>query len=637
MMRLLPLVLVLLILPSFASGWVSQQGDWLVSTSPPKPTAVDASVPGRLTLGNGLLARSFALAPCFGTVELMRTDVQQTFLRGMSPEAVVSINGTTFNVGGCVSAQSNPQQFDPSKPLTQDPLAWSFVSYSTSAPVAAYPWSPSQRYAPSTAVWPPRGLHLAVTFRPPAIIPDPASQTFTTLPSFHLACPASGPCLTGWPTCDNQSVPGQCSWPVATAQASCAAWVACEGVNCATGRSDCQARGAGSVLSAGAGATAIIRASSAAGALAGTTVVVNYEMYDGVPLLRKWLSVAVAASASAPAVFDTGTIEILRSPNYAPSQVTVIQVQANNPTPFFQQTVPDYARVASAGTTQQLWFTDPLWDAPDDNELHVPYTIYTVLSVGYAFDVAYGGNTGPGAVVLPGQVFDSVSVRTLYHDTSDVERQGLGLRRMAAVLAPSLLESPLHTMITDVSSTAAFRLAIDQAAAVGLDFVIVGYGAAGYCGMCPAQTQNATWVAWFKEQVDYARAKGVGVSAYSLLQSNGWGESVPPEEQIMNRDGSRGGIACFATNWWQDFAASILEFSADVGLMGVETDGEYEFASCSDETHDHHHNGVAGSWDRQLNSTLGFNAALKQRGLYQTGADAYYWSGAQSWNVRAVL
>ena len=392
--RLVGAFLVLSLLPFPASGWVAQQQDWLVNPNTPKPTAVDTSVPGRLTLGNGILARSFALSPCFGTVELMRTDVQQTFLRGMSPEAIVSLNGTTFNVGGCVSAQSNPQQFDPSKPLSQDPLAWSYVSYSTSAPVAAYPWSPSQRYAPPTAVWPPRGLHLAVTFGPPAITPDPSSQTFTTLPAFHFGCPAdapssSGACLTGWPTCDNSSVPGQCSWPRAAAQANCQAWAACQGVNCADGRADCQARGAGSVLAAGAGATAIVRTSSSAGAFAGTSVVVNYEMYDGVPLIRKWLSVAVAAgpSASSPVVvFDTGTIEILRSPNYAPSLVTVIQVQANNPSPFFQQTVPD-PLVASAGTTQQLWFTDALWDAPNDNELHVPYTIYTVLSVGYSFDV----------------------------------------------------------------------------------------------------------------------------------------------------------------------------------------------------------------------------------------------------------
>ena len=77
--------------------------------------------------------------------------------------------------------------------------------------------------------------------------------------------------------------------------------------------------------------------------------------------------------------------------------------------------------------------------------------------------------------------------------------------------------------------------------------VVVGYGAAGYCGMCPGQLQNATWVSWFKDQVDFGRTLGVGVSAYTLMQHNGWGESVPGPEQVLLRDGTRGGIACFAT------------------------------------------------------------------------------------------
>jgi hypothetical protein len=69
-------------------------------------------------------------------------------------------------------------------------------------------------------------------------------------------------------------------------------------------------------------------------------------------------------------------------------------------------------------------------------------------------------------------------------------------------------------MITDISSTKAFQLAISQAAAAGLELVVVGYGANGYCGMCPEQLQNATWVQWFKSNVDYAKSLGVAVTAY---------------------------------------------------------------------------------------------------------------------------
>jgi len=44
------------------------------------------------------------------------------------------------------------------------------------------------------------------------------------------------------------------------------------------------------------------------------------------------------------------------------------------------------------------------------------------------------------------------------------------------------------------------------------------------------------------------------------------------------------------------------------------------------------HNGIEGGWSYGLQATLDFNIKLKALGAYQTGADAYSWSGAQLWN-----
>lgn len=328
---------------------------------------------------------------------------------------------------------------------------------------------------------------------------------------------------------------------------------------------------------------------------------------------------------------DTVINEVLRAPNFAPDMMSVLQVQANNPTPATQQVVPVVDQ-AYPGRTQQYWFFDPAWDACCDGELHVPYTYYTLLQVGYSDDVTFGGPTGPGTVVTPSAPWTGQSSRFVLHDSTDWDRQGNGIRKLQAVVAPQLLETPLAIMITDISTTEAFRLPLAQAGATGIDLVIVGYGAAGYCGLCAGQLQNRSWVAWFKQQVEYGRSVGVAVSAYSLMQHNGWGESVPAPEQVMNRDGSRGGIACFATDWHAAYRQSILDFAAEVGLAGIETDGQYENAPCADTGGDHHHDGVDGSWDAQIRATATFNAALKAGGLYQTGADAYWMSGANRWN-----
>jgi len=150
--------------------------------------------------------------------------------------------------------------------------------------------------------------------------------------------------------------------------------------------------------------------------------------------------------------------------------------------------------------------------------------------------------------------------------------------------------------------------------------------------MCPDQTQNQTFIDWMKAEVEYANSKNIEVSAYTLLQMNGWGESVPEEEQTLDYDGKRGPTACMATDFHGEYRADVLNFVQLVGLTGIETDGEYESIPCTDDSHDHHHNGVEGGYHYGLMTTLSFNENCKALGLYHTGADAYVFSGVNRWN-----
>lgn len=103
---------------------------------------------------------------------------------------------------------------------------------------------------------------------------------------------------------------------------------------------------------------------------------VHYEMYDGLPALRKWVTVhhtggagdsststktASSSSSFLSVTVDTLNMELLRAPNFAPERMTVQRVQANNPTPFDQQVAPDL-EASFPGRTQQMWFTDPNYD-----------------------------------------------------------------------------------------------------------------------------------------------------------------------------------------------------------------------------------------------------------------------------------
>ena len=146
------------------------------------------------------------------------------------------------------------------------------------------------------------------------------------------------------------------------------------------------------------------------------------------------------------------------------------------------------------GATFTLWHTDPKYDQLHDQELHVPYTPYTLLAVGYTDSNIYGGPTGPGAPLPPdGSAFESLSVRLTLHDSTEVERMGLGVRQMLRLLAPAINESPVLAMLDDASSSHSIRTFVDQLSETGHELAIIGFGAKGWCGMCLDQLRNATF------------------------------------------------------------------------------------------------------------------------------------------------
>eukprot|EP01062_Namystynia_karyoxenos_P010762 TRINITY_DN13830_c0_g1_i2.p1 TRINITY_DN13830_c0_g1~~TRINITY_DN13830_c0_g1_i2.p1 ORF type:complete len:583 (+),score=65.77 TRINITY_DN13830_c0_g1_i2:85-1749(+) len=511
---LAPLPLVLLV-PLAAAGPPGQASDWLIRR-PTTPTVLTATSTG-FSLANGLIERAFFVkGGAWCTVEYRNLISRQVFFRALAPEANLTLNGTALDVGGCVGQPAGHAEFwSPDlwqAGLAANPDAMQYRAHRTSPPEKLFDWTPGRRSSPTDTVWPPRGLHLAVDYIPPAR---------------HAA------------------------------------------------------------------------------ALGNVTVTVHYEMYDGMPVLRKWVSITHGGPASAPVLeLQTLNYELLRAPNFAPEQMSVVLQQANNPVPFDEQVRP-FRGQSFPGRDYALWFQDPGYDQGNDQEIHVTYTYYTFLVIGYSsYSVVYGGPTGPGAIVHGGgganSTWASLSVREVLHDGADQERKGLGVRAMHRALAPHLLESPIPFMITDISSSAAMRLAVDQAASTGHELVIVGFGAAGWCGMCFAQLNDPNFRKWFRGEVQYANSKGIEVSAYTLMQHNGWGESVPVAEQTLGRDGRRGPTACFATDWHFGYRRAALAFMKEVGLTGIETDGQYESIPCADTNGDHRHNGIAGGWSYGL-------------------------------------
>ena len=77
--------------------YTSQQNDWLVQSFR-QPASVEKA-DNRLILNNGLIQRTFVTSPNFATVDYTNQITGSSLLRGIKPEAVLTINGNEFEVG----------------------------------------------------------------------------------------------------------------------------------------------------------------------------------------------------------------------------------------------------------------------------------------------------------------------------------------------------------------------------------------------------------------------------------------------------------------------------------------------------------------------------------------------------------
>jgi hypothetical protein len=156
-----------------------------------------------LRLANGLLARTFRLAPNAATVGLDQLVTGAAVLRGVKPEAVVELDGVRYEVGG-LKGQPNYAFLRPEwiETLRTDPAAFRFVGFEVGKPTERFAWKRARHHAPEVQ-WPPPGVHLRMDYAPPAGTngaPPPALRV-----SVHYELYDGLPCYSKWLTVSNGS------------------------------------------------------------------------------------------------------------------------------------------------------------------------------------------------------------------------------------------------------------------------------------------------------------------------------------------------------------------------------------------------------------------------------------------------
>lgn len=348
---------------------------------------------------------------------------------------------------------------------------------------------------------------------------------------------------------------------------------------------------------------------AAAPAMAGLTIDVHYELYDGMPVFGKWMTVRNGTDKAV--LLDSFTSEILAT---AEVESAVDERAFRNWRLPAVDILSDYsfhgmdATTASQTTT---WLPDPTYLSQVNYERKMPAMV--VSRPPY----------GPAVSLAPGQSFDSFRSYVVIHDSDARERQGLALRRAQRSLAPWATENPIMMHVRSADPKV-FRTAVDQCAAVGFEMIIYTFGSG-----LDMENTSPEYMARIKADVEYAHSRGIEVGAYSLLASR----RISDEHDVINpATGKTGGAIfghspCLGSRWGAEYFDKIQRFMEVTGLDLLEHDGSYPGDRCASTQHPGHR-GLDDSQWTQWRKIASFYEWCRGRGTYLNVPDYYFLAGS---------
>lgn len=337
------------------------------------------------------------------------------------------------------------------------------------------------------------------------------------------------------------------------------------------------------------------------------SVSVHYEIYDGIPVICKWIS--VKNEDNKPISVDRFKTEVLAlvEPD---SQVETRQgVPITKPSNLHVET--DFA---FGGFTHQNANRHVVHFRPDKSyKTQVNYSLQTpcLLEVTPSY--------GPSQTIGPGETFDSFRTYELLYDSSDRERRSLSHRKMYRFIAPWVTENPLmHHLLS--SNPNRVKEAIDQAKSVGFEMIILSFGS-GF----NMENDDPGYLKKWKEVADYAKEKGIELGAYSLLSSRriGGGNDIVPPKGIR---ATHGVCPALTSPWGVSYYKKLYNFFKKTGFDLLEHDGPYP-GDVDTTARPPYQKGEQDSRWVQWKIASNFYRHCRENGIFVNAPDYYFLSG----------
>lgn len=348
----------------------------------------------------------------------------------------------------------------------------------------------------------------------------------------------------------------------------------------------------------------------AAKALPGIGVKVHYELYDGIPLLCKWLSVENRSGNDFK--LDQVVNEVLGAVEEE-SAVVGATDQMKVPHGIYIESNYAFNNAMKARLSDQTthWKADSSYRSQVNYDYLTPCLLEVYPDHGIHINIATG------------TTFKSIRTYELLLDGYDRERNGLAQRAMYRTIAPWTTQNPIFMHLV-ASSPEKVRTAVDQCAETGYEGVILSFGS----GLNMEDTSAAN-IRKFKELADYAHAKKILLGGYSLFSSR----RISDEDDVIDpKTGKPGGAMfgghapCLGSKWGIAYLQKIKSFIRQTGFDIFENDGPYPGDVCASTTHPGH-KGLEDSQWTQMEQQKKFYRDLNEEGIYINAPDWYFLDG----------
>jgi len=235
-------------------------------------------------------------------------------------------------------------------------------------------------------------------------------------------------------------------------------------------------------------------------ALKNVLIKVHYAMYDGLPLISKWLTIENTGAASF--IINKVKNEILAVVEEE-SAVVGSPDRMKKQQGIYVETNYAFNNAMRYDISDQTlhWKIDSTYTS----QVNYDYNTPCILEI-YPDKVS-------GIILQPGESFTSVRSFELLMDSYDRERRGLAIRKMYTTIAPWTTANPIFMHLVSKNDEEVKR-AVDQCAATGYEAVILSFGS--HLNMEDSAAKNIQrWTAL----AEYAHQKGILLGGYSLFSS----------------------------------------------------------------------------------------------------------------------